>query len=64
MVHNVMPVSTWSGGVFDQVGSLFKAEEGESGEDEERFVACYGVGSEGKDELDRVVMKFVFAEEL
>lgn len=64
VVHNVMPVSTWSGGVFDQVGSLFKAEEGASSEDEGRFVECYGVGREYKDEVDKVVMKFVFAEGL
>jgi len=64
VVHNVMPVSTWSGGVFDQVGSLFKAEEGASSEDEGRFVECHGVGREHKDEVDKVVMKFVFAEGL
>lgn len=67
VVRNVAPVSVWSGGIFDQAGSLFKTggdKERESSEDEEKFVDCYGVGEEYKDGLDKVVTKFMFTEEL
>jgi len=64
MVRNVMPSMAWSGGVVDQIGSLFgkKKEEEESAESRETYLRCFGVGEALKDEAENMAIKYLFTE--
>ena len=65
MVRNVVPSVAWSGGVVEQIGSLFgkKAEEQEeNAESRETYLRCFGVGEGLKDEAENAAIKYLFTE--
>ncbi|GAB7338129.1 hypothetical protein MBLNU457_4485t1 [Dothideomycetes sp. NU457] len=62
-VQNVVPSISWSGGVVGQVGNLFsKGEEREDQESKERYSRCFGVSEVFKDEVEKMAIKYLFAE--
>lgn len=67
LVKSVGPVAGWSGGVVDAVGGLFGIgveDEGKGKEEREKYLKLFGVDKEAKEELGKVVMQYLFAEEL
>jgi len=67
-VKRVGPVAGWSGGVVDAVGGWFGSDseegEGTGKEGKADYLKCFGVDKEHKEELGKVVMQYLFAEEL
>jgi len=65
MVRNIVPSVAWSGGVVEQIGSLFgkKAEEQEeNAESRETYLRCFGVGEGLKDEAENAAIRYLFTE--
>jgi len=63
IVQNIVPSISWSGGVVEQVGSLFgKGEEREDQESKERYLRLFGVSEALKDEAETAAIKYLFVE--
>lgn len=65
MVNNIVPTVSWSGGLIEQVGSLFRSSDGSDREDadsRETYLRCFGVSEAFKDEAEKAAIKYVFTE--